>query len=92
MATNKKTQLEAARQRKVEGLDASLFVGKDFKRRKMLNRRSKNKIVKYIIKNSTDNSTTAESSSSRMDGSSFLMVHTFLLAIVEALIIAFHIA
>ena len=86
MATNKKTQLEAARQRKVEGLDASLFVGKDFKRRRMLKRRSKKKKVINMI----NNNSTTESSSSRMDGSSFLMVHTFLLAILEALIIAFH--
>jgi hypothetical protein len=95
MATNNKTQLEAAGQRKVGGSDAVLFIGKDFKRGRKLKSRSTNTVVVININNnstnnSSNNSTTTESSSSRMHGSSFLMVHTFLLAIVEALIIAFH--
>lgn len=91
MPTDNKTQPEAAGQRKVGEFDAVLFAGKEFKRGRKLKSRSTNTIVVININNnSTNNSTTTESSSSRMHGSSFLMVHTFLVAIVEALIIAFH--
>jgi hypothetical protein len=82
VATDNKTLFETAGQRKTGGLEPFLLDEKNFKKRRMLKRRSS-----YVHSSNTN---TTQSSSSRMNGPSFLMVHTCLVAIVEALLIAFH--
>ncbi|PNX96300.1 non-specific lipid-transfer protein-like protein [Trifolium pratense] len=81
VATDNKTLFETAGQRKTGGLEPFLFDGKNFKKRRILKRRRSS---------FDDSSNTTQSSSSGMNGPSFLMVHTCLVAIVEALLIAFH--
>jgi hypothetical protein len=82
VATNNKTLFETAGKRKTEGLEPFLLDEKNFKKRRMLKRRSSVMMV--------PSSNTTQSSSSGMNDPSFLMVYTCLVAIVEALLIAFH--
>ncbi|GAU35414.1 hypothetical protein TSUD_160650 [Trifolium subterraneum] len=81
-ATDNKTLFETTGQRKTGGLEPYLLDGKEFKKRRMLKTKRRTRVV--------HRSNTTQSSSSMMNGPSFLMVHTCLVAIVEALLIAFH--